>query len=121
MIMKRCIFGHLSRNYYRLDSLASAQEVLVPIRLEFDINGFKVNDQFTWNLNGSRMNNIEHMISIEKFAEYICTDLDLNPQHYVPLVARNVRSQIEEYKRFYQTSDVPIPEDTRIMMTVFCY
>jgi chromatin structure-remodeling complex subunit SFH1 len=98
-------------NLYRLEPLASVQEVLIPIQLDFDIDGFKIQDQFTWNLN-------EAMISTEKFAEYLCNDLDINPQQYAQMISRNIKSQIEEFKRFYQHNDFPVDEDSRVMINL---
>uniref|UniRef100_A0A0K8R858 Putative swi-snf chromatin remodeling complex snf5 subunit n=1 Tax=Ixodes ricinus TaxID=34613 RepID=A0A0K8R858_IXORI len=51
----------------------SAQpEVLVPIRLDMEIEGHKLRDTFTWNKN-------ESQITPEQFAEILCDDLDLPP------------------------------------------
>ena len=36
----------------KLVEQATTQDTLVPIRLEFDIDGYKLRDTFTWNLNG---------------------------------------------------------------------
>ncbi|KAJ3251677.1 SWI SNF, matrix associated, actin dependent regulator of chromatin, sub b, member 1 [Boothiomyces macroporosus] len=96
-------------NMYRLENFAGVQEVLVPIKIELEVDGYKIVDQFTWNLN-------EQVISTDKFAEYFCDDLDLNPQVYIPTVSRSIRSQIEEYKLYYQVQDAPVPEDTRIVI-----
>ena len=34
------------------DIIASTNEVLIPIRIEIDLEGFKMRDNFTWNMNG---------------------------------------------------------------------
>lgn len=39
---------------------ASQSEVLVPIRLDMEIEGQKLRDAFTWNMNGSGPNNVFH-------------------------------------------------------------
>jgi hypothetical protein len=65
--------------------------------------------------------NTEKMISADKFAEYFCEDLNLNPQTYIPVISRNIRNQLEEHKKFFQVADFPVPEDTRIVIRVDYY
>ena len=69
----------------------SAQsEMLVPIRLDMELEGQKLRDTFTWNKN-------ESIISPEQFAEILCDDLDLNPVPFVPAISTAIRQQIEAY------------------------
>jgi len=65
-------------------------EVLVPIRLDMEIEGQKLRDTFTWNKN-------ETLISPEQFAEILCDDLDLNPLTFTPAIAQAIRQQIEGF------------------------
>lgn len=69
---------------------ASQQEVLVPIRLDMELEGQKLRDTFTWNKN-------ECMISPEQFAEVLCDDLDLNPLTFIPAISSAIRQQIEAF------------------------
>ncbi|MEE6522408.1 hypothetical protein FKM82_020941, partial [Ascaphus truei] len=69
---------------------ASQPEVLVPIRLDMEIDGQKLRDAFTWNMN-------EKLMTPEMFAEILCDDLDLNPLAFVPAIASAIRQQIESY------------------------
>uniref|UniRef100_A0A0A9Y7L6 SWI/SNF-related matrix-associated actin-dependent regulator of chromatin subfamily B member 1 n=4 Tax=Lygus hesperus TaxID=30085 RepID=A0A0A9Y7L6_LYGHE len=69
---------------------ASQVEVLVPIRLDMEIEGQKLRDTFTWNKN-------ESLITPEQFAEVLCDDLDLNPLSFVPAIAQAIRQQIEGF------------------------
>ncbi|XP_055695492.1 SWI/SNF-related matrix-associated actin-dependent regulator of chromatin subfamily B member 1 isoform X2 [Lutzomyia longipalpis] len=69
---------------------AAQQEVLVPVRLDMELEGQKLRDTFTWNKN-------ESMITPEQFAEVLCDDLDLNPLAFVPAIAAAIRQQIEAY------------------------
>ncbi|XP_059397816.1 SWI/SNF-related matrix-associated actin-dependent regulator of chromatin subfamily B member 1-A-like isoform X2 [Carassius carassius] len=69
---------------------ASQAEVLVPIRLDMEIDGQKLRDAFTWNMN-------EKLMTPEMFAEILCDDLDLNPLTFVPAIASAIRQQIESY------------------------
>ncbi|XP_028679802.1 SWI/SNF-related matrix-associated actin-dependent regulator of chromatin subfamily B member 1 [Erpetoichthys calabaricus] len=69
---------------------ASQTEILVPIRLDMEIDGQKLRDAFTWNMN-------EKLMTPEMFAEILCDDLDLNPLAFVPAIASAIRQQIESY------------------------
>uniref|UniRef100_A0A674EG38 SWI/SNF-related matrix-associated actin-dependent regulator of chromatin subfamily B member 1 n=2 Tax=Salmo trutta TaxID=8032 RepID=A0A674EG38_SALTR len=69
---------------------ASQAEVLVPIRLDMEIDGQKLRDAFTWNMN-------EKLMTPEMFAEILCDDLDLNPLAFVPAITSAIRQQIESY------------------------
>ncbi|KAI9494244.1 hypothetical protein BDB00DRAFT_762178 [Zychaea mexicana] len=63
---------------------------LVPIRLEIEIDGYKLRDTFTWNMN-------ETLISPEQFAELMCEDLQLPPTTFVPNIAKGIKDQVEDY------------------------
>ncbi|KAJ9588301.1 hypothetical protein L9F63_018325 [Diploptera punctata] len=65
-------------------------ELLVPIRLDMEIEGQKLRDTFTWNKN-------ESLITPEQFAEVLCDDLDLNPLTFVPAIAQAIRQQIDGF------------------------
>ncbi|KAL0272848.1 UNVERIFIED_CONTAM: hypothetical protein PYX00_005672 [Menopon gallinae] len=69
---------------------ACQQEVLVPIRLDMEIEGQKLRDTFTWNKN-------ESLITPEQFAEVLCDDLDLNPITFVPAIAQAIRQQLDAF------------------------
>ncbi|KAK6625929.1 SWI/SNF- matrix-associated actin-dependent regulator of chromatin subfamily B member 1-A [Polyplax serrata] len=69
---------------------ASQQELLVPIRLDMEIEGQKLRDTFTWNKN-------ETLTTPEQFAEVLCDDLDLNPMTFVPAISQAIRQQLEAY------------------------
>ncbi|KAF5281672.1 hypothetical protein FQR65_LT14602 [Abscondita terminalis] len=83
-------------------------ELLVPIRLDMEIEGQKLRDTFTWNKNGKAPPLIsttshyvhliaESMITPEQFAEVLCDDLDLNPLTFVPAIAQSIRQQLEAF------------------------
>jgi len=69
---------------------AAQAEVLVPIRLDMDIEGQKLRDTFLWNKN-------ENLLTAEQFAEVLCDDLDLNPLNFVPAIAAAIQQQVESY------------------------
>lgn len=66
------------------------QELLVPIRLDMEIEGQKLRDTFTWNKN-------ECLITPEQFAEVLCDDLDLNPITFVPAIAQAIKQQVDAF------------------------
>ncbi|KAI8816246.1 uncharacterized protein EV422DRAFT_501498, partial [Fimicolochytrium jonesii] len=65
---------------------------LIPIRLDLDIEGIKMRDTFTWNLN-------EQLLHPQTFAELLCEDLHLPAQLFVPAIEKSMSEQIED---FYQ-------------------
>ncbi|XP_063924350.1 SWI/SNF-related matrix-associated actin-dependent regulator of chromatin subfamily B member 1 [Zophobas morio] len=65
-------------------------ELLVPIRLDMEIEGQKLRDTFTWNKN-------ESLITPEQFAEVLCDDLDLNPLTFVPAIAQAIKQQLDAF------------------------
>ncbi|CAL1276819.1 unnamed protein product [Larinioides sclopetarius] len=69
---------------------ATQTEVLVPVRLDMEIEGHKLRDTFTWNKN-------ESLITPEQFAEALCDDLDLPPLSFVPAIAQSIRQQIDAF------------------------
>ncbi|OWR42413.1 SWI/SNF-related matrix-associated actin-dependent regulator of chromatin subfamily B member 1 [Danaus plexippus plexippus] len=69
---------------------ASQKQVLVPIRLDMEIEGQKLRDTFTWNKN-------ESIITPEQFAEVLCDDLELNTSTFIPAIASSIRQQIEAF------------------------
>ncbi|KAI4455206.1 snf5 [Holotrichia oblita] len=69
---------------------ASQNELLVPIRLDMEIEGQKLRDTFTWNKN-------ETLIAPEQFAEVLCDDLDLNPLTFVPAISQAIRQQLDAF------------------------
>lgn len=69
---------------------SNQSEVLVPIRLDMEIEGQKLRDTFTWNKN-------ETLITPEQFAEVLCDDLDLNPLTFVPAISQSIRQQVDAF------------------------
>lgn len=71
-----------------LEENANQPEVLVPIRLDMEIDGYKLRDCFTWNKN-------ETLITPEIFAELLCDDLDLPTTTFVQPIVQSIRQQLE--------------------------
>ncbi|KAI8139193.1 hypothetical protein BJV82DRAFT_254702 [Fennellomyces sp. T-0311] len=75
----------------KLAEQASKQDTLVPIRLDLEIDGYKLRDTFTWNLN-------ESLITPEQFAIVLCEDLNLPVAVFKPSIVRAISEQIEDYE-----------------------
>ncbi|OQV16516.1 SWI/SNF-related matrix-associated actin-dependent regulator of chromatin subfamily B member 1 [Hypsibius exemplaris] len=69
---------------------ASQPEVLVPIRLDMEIDNVKLRDTFTWNKN-------EILITPEQFAELLCEDLDLPMVQFIPAIAQSIKQQVDAF------------------------
>ncbi|KAF9578131.1 SWI/SNF chromatin-remodeling complex subunit, partial [Lunasporangiospora selenospora] len=73
-----------------MDDQAQKDDVLVPIRLEVEVDGLVLRDTFTWNLH-------ETLVTPEHFAEVLCEDMQLPPQQFGPHVSKAIREQIQDY------------------------
>ncbi|KAJ1921062.1 Chromatin structure remodeling complex protein sfh1 [Mycoemilia scoparia] len=68
-------------------------EILVPIKLDLEIEGFRLHDAFVWNLN-------ETKITPEDFAEVFCVDLALahgSTTYVRDYIAQIIRAQLNEH------------------------
>lgn len=74
-----------------LKLISNTQEVLVPIRLEIEVEHWKLRDTFTWNLK-------EPVVTPEQFAIHLCEDLILPIQHFSTPIVSAIKEQLEEYK-----------------------
>ncbi|KND02979.1 uncharacterized protein SPPG_02054 [Spizellomyces punctatus DAOM BR117] len=84
-----------TRHYYynkqQLQDVAERTVQLVPIRLDLEVEGVKLRDQFTWNLN-------ETLITPEQFAQLLADDFDTPyALQFVPLIAEEIRRQVQNY------------------------
>ncbi|KAG7880872.1 hypothetical protein KL935_002299 [Ogataea polymorpha] len=77
----------------------SVPEQLVPIKLNIETSGTRVNDMFMWNLN-------ESLITPELFATIMCQELDL-PKYSEATIAGQIRDQLESYRA---VATVPMPQ-----------
>ncbi|XP_071479899.1 SWI/SNF-related matrix-associated actin-dependent regulator of chromatin subfamily B member 1-like [Diadema setosum] len=86
---------------------AVQSDVLVPIRLDMEIDGQKLRDTFTWNKN-------EQLITPEMFAEILCDDLDLPATTFVQPISQAIKTQIEAYPT--DTSILDAQTDQRVIL-----
>ncbi|RIB02947.1 hypothetical protein C2G38_2049666 [Gigaspora rosea] len=106
---KRNRTRHIYNSQKELDRNAEQREILIPIRLDIDLDTHKLRDTFTWNLN-------EKLIIPEHFAEIMCYDLDLPINEFVPLIAESIRKQIQEHEPVAESN--VSTEDTRVTINL---
>ncbi|KAI8088776.1 uncharacterized protein BX664DRAFT_385381 [Halteromyces radiatus] len=91
-----------------IDRAAAMNEVLVPIRLDIDVDDVKLRDVFLWNMN-------EQFLTPEKFAELLCQDINLEPYRYVPLIAESIRTQVMDFEAIY---DIELPMENHVRVVI---
>ncbi|ORY83909.1 hypothetical protein BCR37DRAFT_346327, partial [Protomyces lactucae-debilis] len=85
--------SHLKEIFFtraQFRQVALEEEVLVPIRLDFDSEKYKLRDTFTWNLN-------DHTIPIGLFADHLCEDYQLPPAPFVESIKRSIAEQLNDF------------------------
>ncbi|RUS21521.1 hypothetical protein BC937DRAFT_92433 [Endogone sp. FLAS-F59071] len=98
--------NHVYASEVELERVAGTEEVLVPIRLDLDLDDVKLRDSFVWNMN-------EQIITPENFAEILCEDLELPLTKFVPAIAKAIREQVQDFEA---THEVEVPgEDVRVL------
>lgn len=60
------------------------------------------------------LNFLEKLLTPEKFAEYLCIDLDLSTSIHGSQISASIKSQVSEYKRYLLGSDIAPPLDSRV-------
>ncbi|CAZ84818.1 unnamed protein product [Tuber melanosporum] len=101
----------LYRTEHQLLAASNLPSVLVPIRLDFDLDPpsrGRIHDSFLWNLN-------ETLITPDNFAITTCVDLDLPLQPYASMISAAIRDQISEYA---PVATIPISEESGEMRVV---
>lgn len=53
----------------------------------------------------------ESLITPEHFAEVLCEDMQFPAQQFAPLIAKNIREQIQDYHLPVLSTTMPPPED----------
>ncbi|KAM0755771.1 SNF5-domain-containing protein [Meredithblackwellia eburnea MCA 4105] len=72
-----------------LRAIAKVPEVLVPIRLEYEHEAYKLRDTFTWNLR-------ESIVTPEVFASHLCEDLRLPFNPFYKEIVSQIKRHIED-------------------------
>ncbi len=82
--------------------------MLIPIRLDLDLDTHRLKDSFTWNMN-------EELITPDQFAVIMCTDLDIPSAVFAPHISNSIRTQIEEYA---PVAEIELPEGHELRVIV---
>jgi hypothetical protein len=88
---------------------AANKEILVPIRIDLDVEGQRFRDTFLWNLN-------EKTLTLEFFAENLCRDRNIESKSLTMQIAQSIRQQLEDYQSFSNFFEVE--EDDRMTVEV---
>ncbi|RUS29256.1 hypothetical protein BC938DRAFT_480872 [Jimgerdemannia flammicorona] len=106
-VMRRT--NHVYASELELERVAGTEEVLVPIRLDIDLDDVKLRDSFVWNMN-------EQIITPENFAEILCEDLELPLAKFVPVIAGSIRAQVQDFEAIHE---IEVPgEDMRVVINL---
>lgn len=94
-----------------LERISDSTEMLVPIRLDVDLDEVKLRDVFMWNMNGKKnLNNmfeskfvtLEQFLTPEMFAEILCEDLQLEPHKFVKPISESIRAQVIDFEAIHE-------------------
>ncbi|KAI7849457.1 hypothetical protein BDC45DRAFT_520416 [Circinella umbellata] len=94
--------NHIYPPERELERASKMEEVLVPIRLDIDLEDIKLRDAFLWNMN-------EQFLAPEKFAEILCEDLELPPARFIQLIAESIRNQVIDFEAVHE---VELPSES---------
>ncbi|KAH6602673.1 hypothetical protein BASA61_000838 [Batrachochytrium salamandrivorans] len=87
---------------HQLRYLAELPVKLIPIRLDLEIEGVKLRDTFTWNMN-------ETLTTPEYFAQLLADDMECPyASYFVPQIADIIRKQVSEYAAAVEEDLVPV-------------
>lgn len=66
------------------------KESLAPIRLDIEIDGYRIKDTFTWNVN-------EVAVTPEAFADVLCHDFDIPKHLFKQPIVSSIKEQLADY------------------------
>jgi hypothetical protein len=82
---------------------ADLPEVLVPIRLEFDVDQHKFKESFLWNLN-------DPLVTPDQCAQSIVEDYKMGSQ-FISMISKAIAEQLSEYRASMAEDVVPTPNE----------
>ncbi|KAJ1334874.1 hypothetical protein BSLG_008028 [Batrachochytrium salamandrivorans] len=88
-----------------LEHASESLVTLVPIRLDIDVEGVKLRDTFTWNLQ-------DVVVTPDLFSKILCEDLALSAT-FLPLISKSISKQLEDFFQHAPNSLLPFESDTR--------
>lgn len=98
---------HVPYTPEQLAEIARQEEQLVPIRLSFDVEHYKVVDFFLWDVK-------DPSLTPEQFAILTCQELEL-PVGYTSNIVNAIKSQLTDYA---ELASIKIPEDASLHVIV---
>ncbi|PHZ17426.1 SNF5-domain-containing protein [Rhizopus microsporus ATCC 52813] len=102
----RSRYQHILQSPFDGYDEADVEEVLIPIRLDIQNDGYRICDTFVWNVNDPSVSPIQ-------FARITCDDLGL-PLYFVRLIAASIVDQIEDYYSSIYGADEENVESTSL-------
>jgi len=102
---------------------AKREEILVPIRLEFDVEHHRMREAFVWNLNGGyftvTLGYFRKLIAVkdpvitpEIFAQSLVDDYALAPS-YLPVIVKSIQDQLSDFQA--HTTDL-LDEEAELLL-----
>ncbi|KAF8480047.1 SNF5-domain-containing protein [Russula ochroleuca] len=85
---------------------AKREEILVPIRLEFDVEHHRMREAFVWNLN-------DPIITPEIFAQSLVDDYALAPS-YLSVIIKSIQDQLSDFQA--HTTDLVLDDDAELLL-----
>ncbi|EJD52064.1 SNF5-domain-containing protein, partial [Auricularia subglabra TFB-10046 SS5] len=79
---------------------AKRQELLVPIRLEFDVESHRFRETFVWNMH-------DPIVTPEIFAQSVCDDFALPPHQHSPTIVKMINDQLADFRAHTLAPDPP--------------
>jgi hypothetical protein len=102
------------RRILKTKSAKDENEELIPCRLEFDYDGYRLSDVFLLSSSGGAE-------ECESIATQICLDFDLPREPFQAAIGRSIRDQVEEWNVFVgalQGMEIPFEEIGPIVLRI---
>ncbi|OLL26044.1 Chromatin structure-remodeling complex subunit sfh1 [Neolecta irregularis DAH-3] len=106
-----------------LRASAEHKECLVPIRLDLDLDTYRLKDVFMWNLHGTPPPPLlppltrETMITPELFAQILCQDLEIPAAIFSSQISSSIKTQLQEYAPVARI-ELPENHDMRVIVNM---
>ncbi|WWC72392.1 uncharacterized protein I206_106354 [Kwoniella pini CBS 10737] len=72
-------------------SMAEVEDQLVPVRLDLEHDNFRLKDTFMWNCS-------DKVVTPELFAQSLCDDFQVPPQHFFSRIVATIQERVKEYQ-----------------------
>lgn len=88
---------------------------MAPIRLDLEIDGYRIKDTFTWNI-------YETACTPDLFADTLCDDFDVPKPLFKQPIAASIKEQISDFKTYgipecNEHEDLRVPIKVRMLIT----